>query len=114
MINRSLKLPVSLKVSISIFIFLWLIVAAFPFIWTLWGSFKIEADFFSKADWMNALFAPRTIEEKGGAFTSDGYYGAWVQENFWRAVINTALVCLFVVGTSLTIGTLGGYALSRS
>ena len=114
MINRSLKLPISLKASISIFIVLWLIIAAFPFIWTLWGSFKIEADFFSKADWMNALFGPRTIEEKGGAFTSDGYYGAWVQENFWRAVINTALVCFFVVGTSLTIGTLGGYALSRS
>ena len=114
MINHSLKLPIPLKISISVFIVLWLIIAAFPFIWTLWGSFKIEADFFSKADWTNALFAPRTIEEKGGAFTIDGYYGAWVQENFWRAVINTALVCLFVVGTSLTIGTLGGYALSRS
>ena len=66
MINRSLKLPFPLKVSISIFIVFWLIIAAFPFIWTLWGSFKIEADFFSKADWMNALFAPRTIAEKGG------------------------------------------------
>ena len=114
MINHSLKLPISLKVSISIFIVFWLIIAAFPFIWTLWGSFKIEADFFSKADWMNALSAPRTIAEKGGAFTGDGYYGAWVQENFWQAVINTTLVCFFVVGTSLTIGTLGGYALSRS
>ena len=114
MINHSLKLPISLKVSISIFIVFWLIIAAFPFIWTLWGSFKIEADFFSKADWRNALFAPRTIAEKGGAFTGDGYYGAWVQENFWQAVINTTLVCFFVVGTSLTIGTLGGYALSRS
>ena len=72
MINHSLKLPISLKVSISIFIVFWLIIAAFPFIWTLWGSFKIEADFFSKADWMNALFAPRTIAEKGGAFTGDG------------------------------------------
>ena len=114
MINNSLKLPISLKISISVFVVFWLIIAAFPFVWTLWGSFKIEADFFSKADWTNALFAPRTIEEKGGPFTIDGYYGAWVQENFWRAVINTALVCLFVVGTSLTIGTLGGYALSRS
>ncbi len=74
MINHSLKLPISLKVSISIFIVFWLIIAAFPFIWTLWGSFKIEADFFSKADWMNALFAPRTIAEKGGAFTGDDKY----------------------------------------
>ena len=54
------------EVSISIFIVFWLIIAAFPFIWTLWGSFKIEADFFSKADWMNALFAPRTIARKVG------------------------------------------------
>ncbi len=37
-----------------------------------------------------------------------------MQEEFWRAVINTAIVCVCVVLTSLTIGTLGGYALSRS
>jgi trehalose/maltose transport system permease protein len=96
------------------FIVLWLFVAAFPFLWTLWGSFKMEADFFSKADWVNALTGPRTIAEKGAAFTGDGYHGAWVQEEFWRSVVNTALVCFFVVCTSLTIGTLGGYALSRS
>ena len=47
-------------------------------------------------------------------FTGAGYRGAWVQEEFWRNVINTAIVCFFVVCTSLTIGTLGGYALSRS
>lgn len=103
-----------LKMLIWGFIGLWLIVAAFPFFWTLWGSFKMEADFFSKADWMNALFAPRTIAEHGRAFISEAYNGAWVQEEFWRAVVNTALVCFFVVCTSLTIGTLGGYALSRS
>ena len=103
-----------LKMLIWGFIGLWLIVAAFPFFWTLWGSFKMEADFFSKADWMNALTAPRTIAEHGRAFISEAYNGAWVQEEFWRAVVNTALVCFFVVCTSLTIGTLGGYALSRS
>ena len=32
----------------------------------------------------------------------------------WKAFINTSLVCFFVVITSLTIGTLGAYALSRS
>jgi len=26
-------------------------VAVFPFLWTLWGSFKVQGDFFSKADW---------------------------------------------------------------
>jgi ABC-type glycerol-3-phosphate transport system permease component len=88
--------------------------AAFPFLWTLWGSFKVEIDFFSIADWTDALTGDKTKEIYGSAFTGAGYYGAWVQEEFWRAVINTFVVCFFVVGTSLTIGTLGGYALSRS
>ncbi len=96
------------------FLVLWMLLAAFPFLWTLWGSFKVEGDFFSKADWAYAIFGTRTQVETGGAFTGQGYYGAWVQEDFWRAVLNTSLVCLFVVTISLTFGTLGGYALSRS
>lgn len=96
------------------FVAVWLILAAFPFLWTLWGSFKVELDFFSKADWTNALTGVRTIAETGSAFTGNGYEGAWVQEEFLKSVINTFIVCFFVVVTSLTIGTLGGYALSRS
>lgn len=93
---------------------LWLILAAFPFIWTLWGSFKVQADFFSKANWTNALFGYNTIQETGGAFTTKGYYGAWVQEEFWKNAINTSVVVFFTVTISLTFGTLGGYALARS
>lgn len=104
----------ALRTASTAFIALWLILAAFPFLWTLWGSFKVELDFFSKADWMNALTGPRTLAEHGSAFTGAGYEGAWVQEEFWRAVLNTSIVCFCVVCTSLTIGTLGGYALSRS
>jgi len=96
------------------FVAFWFILAAFPFLWTLWGSFKVELDFFSIADWTNAITGPRTEEVYGSSFTGAGYHGAWVQEEFWRAVINTSIVCVFVVCTSLTIGTLGGYALSRS
>lgn len=92
----------------------WLIMAAFPFFWTLWGSFKVEGDFFSKADWANSLFGTLTVIETGASFTGDGYYGAWVQEEFWRAALNTTIVCFCVVTISLTCGTLGGYALSRS
>jgi len=98
----------------SIFIIVWLLMAAFPFVWTLWGSFKVELDFFSKADWQNALTGARTVAEHGTPFTTDGYQGAWIKEEFWKAVINTSIVCFFVVTISLTIGTLGGYALSRS
>jgi len=105
---------VTLKLFSVGFIVLWLLIAAFPFVWTVWGSFKVELDFFSKENWTNALTGIRTIKETGGAFTGDGYQGAWVQEEFWKAIINTGLVCFLVVCISLTIGTLGGYALSRT
>jgi len=105
---------VSLRLFSWGFILLWLFIAAFPFIWTFWGSFKVELDFFSKENWTNAITGIRTIGETGDAFTADGYRGAWIQEEFWKAAINTTLVCIFVVCTSLTIGTLGAYALSRS
>ncbi len=93
---------------------IWMALAAFPFLWTLWGSFKVEGDFFSKANWANALFGTLTESETGGRFTGDGYYGAWVQEEFWRSAWNSLIVCFFVVTISLTLGTLGGYALARS
>jgi ABC-type glycerol-3-phosphate transport system permease component len=96
------------------FLALWMVVAAFPFLWTFWGSFKVEGDFFSKANWANAIFGSMSQVETGGSFTGSGYEGAWVQEQFWRAALNTVVVCLFVVTISLTFGTLGGYALSRS
>lgn len=93
---------------------LWLIIAAFPFLWTLWGSFKVQADFFSKADWRNAIYGVHTVRETGSAFTLAGYFGAWVQEEFWVPAFNTCIVVFFTVIISLTIGTLGGYALARS
>jgi len=106
--------PLGLRMVLNLFIVVWLIMAAFPFIWTVWGSFKVELDFFSIADWTNAIFGRNTEATHGSPFTGVGYVGAWWQEEFWRNAINTTLVCLFVVATSLTIGTLGAYALSRS
>ncbi len=105
---------VGLRIFSTGFVIFWLILAAFPFVWTLWGSFKVELDFFSIANWTNALTGAQTEKVYGSPFTGTGYEGAWVQEEFWRAMLNTAVVCFFVVCTSLTIGTLGGYALSRS
>ena len=103
-----------LSLAIYGFVAVWLLLAAFPFFWTLWGSFKVELDFFSINDWTDAITGPRTEAVYGSTVTGTGYHGAWVQEEFWKAVINTTIVCIFVVCTSLTIGTLGGYALSRS
>jgi multiple sugar transport system permease protein len=97
-----------------IFILLWLAAAIFPFLWTLWGSFKVQGDFFSKADWSYAIGGVRTIAETGSPFTGNGYFGAWIEQDFWRAALNTSIVTFFVVIISLTFGTLGGYALARS
>ncbi len=93
---------------------LWLIIAAFPFFWTLWGSFKVQGDFFSKADWTNAIYGVYTTRETGAPFTGNGYFGAWVTEAFWKNFFNTGIVVFFTVTISLTFGTLGGYALASS
>jgi ABC-type glycerol-3-phosphate transport system permease component len=92
----------------------WIFVAGFPFIWTLWGSFKVQGDFFSKADWTNAIFGVHTQVETGAPFTGGGYFGAWVIKEFWVSAVNTGLIVGSVVVISLTLGTLGGYALARS
>ncbi len=114
MASSALKTPIFWRITALGFLILWLFIAAFPFLWTLWGSFKVEGDFFSKANWNYALTGVRTMIETGGYFTGDGYHGAWVEEEFWRATLNTAIVVVSVVTISLTFGTLGAYALSRS
>ena len=99
---------------IGFFLAVWLTLAAFPFLWTVWGSFKVEGDFFSKANWNYAISGVRTLAETGGRFTPDAYVGAWVAQEFWRAALNTIIVVVCVVMISLTFGTLAAYALSRS
>ena len=108
------KRPLALQTLITVLIVLWVVVAAFPFIWTVWGSFKVEVDFFSRESWWNAIFGTNTLKQTGSTFTGAGYYGAWVTREFWRAVGNTAIVTVSVTVISLTLGTLGGYALARS
>jgi len=114
MTGRARRRPATLNLLIGICLVTWLLLAIFPFVWTLWGSFKVEGDFFSKAGWQNALSGPLTQLEYGRSFTGAGYHGAWVKEEFWRAVLNSLAVVVCVVVVSLTFGTLGGYALSRS
>lgn len=109
--DRSPRLLTWFVTSMIIF---WLMIAIGPFVWTVWGSFKVQGDFFSKADWRNAIYGVYTQAETGGNFTGNGYYGAWIQEEFWRNVLNTTIVVVCTVIISLTLGTLGGYALARS
>jgi ABC-type glycerol-3-phosphate transport system permease component len=98
----------------TVFIVVWIFAAAFPFLWTVWGSFKVESDFFSRLSWLNAITGPLTQQQHGSSFTGAGYWGAWITNSFWKSVINTAIVTFFVVVISLVFGTLGGYALARS
>jgi ABC-type glycerol-3-phosphate transport system permease component len=111
LVNRR---PLGLNLVIWFFVLCWIVIAGFPFLWTMWGSFKVQGDFFSKADWTYALRGVRTQAETGAAFTGDGYIGAWVTKSFWYSAMNTAVVVVSVVIISLSLGTLGGYALARS
>jgi len=98
----------------SIFIFCWLVLSIFPFLWTFWGSFKVKADFFSRADWWYAISGVNTLIETGGRTTLEAYINSWIEGEFWRAARNTIIVTVCVVTISLFLGTLGAYALSRS
>ena len=98
----------------SIFIFCWLVISIFPFLWTFWGSFKVKADFFSRADWWYTVSGVNTLIETGGRSTLEAYINSWIEGEFWRAARNTVIVTFSVVTISLFLGTLGAYALSRS
>ena len=60
MTSNQIKRPLGLQILIYGFVLFWLILAAFPFLWTMWGSFKVELDFFSKGDWTNVFSGVRT------------------------------------------------------
>lgn len=111
---RALRTSPSLLATSLLFLLLWVFCAAFPFLWTVWGSFKLEADFFSFGGWRDALFGPRTLARTASAFTLQNYFGLWVTDAFWRPALNTFVVTVAVTLVSLLFGTLGGYALARS
>ena len=85
----------------SIFILFWLTISIFPFIWTLWGSFKVKADFFSRAEWTYALSGFNTLIETGATTTVKAYIESWTEGEFWRASMNTMIVTVSVVSISL-------------
>ena len=111
---RALRPPGYLVALAAGFIALWLVAAALPFVWTAWGSLKVEGDFFSMVSWKDALYGPRTRTLTGSAFTLKAYTDVWVAQQFWRQALNTVVITLGVTVVSLTFGTLGGYALARS
>jgi multiple sugar transport system permease protein len=112
--NNGIRTPVGLTALAAAFMLVWLFVAAFPFLWTLWGSFKVEGDFFSYAGWLDAVKGKSTLAQTGHAFTAMAYRGVWIEEEFWRAALHTLILTASVVCVSLSFGALGAYALARS
>ena len=79
----------------------WLLIASLPIVWTAVISLRSYVDAFSAPlQWL----APLTL---------DNYRALWVEREFHRNAVNTAIVTLGTVGISLTVGCLAGYALSR-
>ena len=79
----------------------WLIVASLPVVWTAIISFRQYVDAFSSPiKWV----AP---------FTLENYKTLWIDREFYRNFLNTALVTVCTVAISLSVGCLAGYALSR-
>ena len=79
----------------------WLVLASLPVVWTAVISFRQYIDAFSSPiKWV----AP---------FTLENYSRLWIDKAFYRNFLNTALVTVFTVTISLSVGCLAGYALSR-
>jgi ABC-type glycerol-3-phosphate transport system permease component len=95
--KRSLPLAVLLYGGLAF----WLVIASLPVVWTAVISFRQYVDAFSSPiKWV----AP---------FTFENYSRLWIGQAFYRNFLNTALVTVFTVAISLSVGCLAGYALSR-
>ena len=80
---------------------LWLVLASLPIVWTAVISFRQYVEAFSAPiKWV----AP---------FTFENYTRLWIEKEFYRNFLNTALVTFCTVTISLTVGCLAGYALAR-
>ena len=98
------------------FVLLWLFLAAFPFLWTVWGSFKVEADFFSRDRLAERDLRRRAPSRRPAApspataTTAPGSTQRLLVVG--RSTPRSSPSSVVVI--SLTFGTLGGYALARS
>ena len=82
------------------------------------GAALLAAAFIAVAFWlMPAITAP--LNRLTGAqpligATTEHYRAIWIDNAFWRNFVNSMQITLGVTAVSLTVGTLAGYALSRS
>ncbi|MEI6662331.1 MAG: carbohydrate ABC transporter permease [Comamonadaceae bacterium] len=95
--KQSLPLLVLIYAGLAI----WLVLASLPILWTAIISFRQYVDAFSSpVRWT----AP---------FTLENYSRLWIEKEFYRNFLNTALVTIGTVTISLSVGCLAGYALAR-
>ncbi len=83
------------------FLWVWVIVAAFPFAWMVLISLREPVDAFSSPP---KLFAPVTF---------DHFRTVWIEDGFWVHALNSIVVTVGTMAVSLTIACLAGYALAR-
>ena len=72
-----------------------------PVIWAFMTSIKLPVDAFSVPP--KLFFSP----------TFEFHYQVWVEKQFWRFLINSAVIAIAVVCISVPIGTMAAFALSR-
>jgi ABC-type glycerol-3-phosphate transport system permease component len=105
----------------SLLVLAWIIVAASPFLWTLWGSFKVQGDFFSKADRMNALWGTRyafwllmlalVFRAMPHITLVSGYLLPFFEWNVWGH-IPTTIVVLVAINQPFTLWMLHSFFLN--
>jgi ABC-type glycerol-3-phosphate transport system permease component len=95
------KLPPLLLAATLVGLAVWVLVAAFPFVWMTTISFRAPVDAFSVPP---KLVAP---------FTSEHYWKLWVGDRFWIKFLNSTIITIGVCVVSLTIGCLAAYGLAR-
>ena len=76
--------------------------ALLPIIWTFLTSLKVEKDIIT----INLQYLPQSI-------TFDNYVAIWNRSGFPTLITNSAIVTLFTLLTTMLIGTLAAYSLSR-
>lgn len=77
--------------------------AILPIVWTFYTSLRTNVD-------INKFPAKITLSN----LSLDAYFGVWRDTNFPMLIKNSLIVSTLTVIVSLSLGTLAGYALSRS
>ena len=102
--TEALRRGWGLQAATTLFLLVWVVLAAFPLVWIAAMSIRSPPDAFS-TDPLRVLF---------GAFTAENYEAVWIKFAFYRQFVNSMLITAGVVLVSLTVGTLAGYALART